>query len=73
MKDWQFFMILLGAQDQIEIPFPALHLKKKQEVEFQLCSAPFFLRCATGNGTSILQYASSEIVQNCQSFIYFQS
>ena len=31
MGNWQYFMILLGVHYQVEIPFPALHLKKKRE------------------------------------------
>ena len=27
MGNWQYFMILLGVHYQVEIPFPALHLK----------------------------------------------
>ena len=29
MKDWQFWMMLLGVQYQYEIPFPVAHLGKK--------------------------------------------
>ena len=33
MKDWQFFMILLGVHYQVEIPFPVSHLKKEKQIE----------------------------------------
>ena len=79
LGNWQHFMILLGVHYQVEIPFPALHFKKKenrkgnlnfvvhsqqQEMELQFGSIPQVKSCKI----AILSFASREnIVQSISS------
>ena len=80
MGNWQQFIILLGVHYQVEIPFPALHFKKKgknrkwnlnfvvhsqqQEMELQFGSIPQVKSCKI----AILSFASREnIVQSISS------